>query len=241
MQKAIKFKLFGKTAFFKKPEVNEYAYFTYNNIHKIALLGILGAIIGLDGYNQQREKTYPEFYEKLKDLKISIVPDKKLKGIYPKKIQTFNNSVGYASNEEGGNLIVREQWLENPSWTIYIYNDGTVEPNLYNKLKEYLLQGKTVYIPYLGKNDHPASITQVEEIELEKEKLDYIDSIFTENIEIDSFDSVDELAYLIKEIQPIKLQEEYNFYEYEPFIYTNYYLKNEIEGYTDRNTNLYFF
>ncbi len=241
MQKAIKFKLFGKTAFFKKPEVNEYAYFTYNNIHKIALLGILGAIIGLDGYNQQREKTYPEFYEKLKDLKISIVPDKKLKGIYPKKIQTFNNSVGYASNEEGGNLIVREQWLENPSWTIYIYNDGTVEPNLYNKLKEYLLQGKTVYIPYLGKNDHPASITQVEEIELGKEKLDYIDSIFTENIEIDSFDSVDELAYLIKEIQPIKLQEEYNFYEYEPFIYTNYYLKNEIEGYTDRNTNLYFF
>lgn len=241
MQKAIKFKLFGKTAFFKKPEVNEYAYFTYNNIHKIALLGILGAIIGLEGYNQQREKTYPEFYEKLKDLKISIVPDKKLKGIYPKKIQTFNNSVGYASNEEGGNLIVREQWLENPSWTIYIYNDGTVESNLYNKLKEYLLQGKTVYIPYLGKNDHPASITQVEEIELKEEKLDYIDSIFTENIEVDSFDSVDELAYLIKEIQPIKLQEEYNFYEYEPFIYTNYYLKNEIEGYTDRNTNLYFF
>lgn len=241
MQKAIKFKLFGKTAFFKKPEVNEYAYFTYNNIHRIALLGILGAIIGLDGYNQQREKTYPEFYEKLKDLKISIVPDKKLKGIYPKKIQTFNNSVGYASNEEGGNLIVREQWLENPSWTIYIYNDGTVESNLYNKLKEYLLQGKTVYIPYLGKNDHPASITQVEEIELKEEKLNYIDSIFTENIEIDSFDSVDELAYLIKEIQPIKLQEEYNFYEYKPFIYTNYYLKNEIEGYTDRNTNLYFF
>lgn len=241
MQKAIKFKLFGKTAFFKKPEVNEYAYFTYNNIHKIALLGILGAIIGLEGYNQQREKTYPEFYEKLKDLKISIVPDKKLKGIYPKKIQTFNNSVGYASNEEGGNLIVREQWLENPSWTIYIYNDGTVESNLYNKLKEYLLQGKTVYIPYLGKNDHPASITQVKEIELKEEKLDYIDSIFSENIEIDSFDSVDELAYLIKEIQPIKLQEEYNFYEYEPFIYTNYYLKNEIEGYTDRNTNLYFF
>ncbi len=38
MQKAMKFKLFGKTAFFKKPEVNEYAYFTYNNIHKIASL-----------------------------------------------------------------------------------------------------------------------------------------------------------------------------------------------------------
>lgn len=241
MQKAIKFKLFGKTAFFKKPEVNEYAYFTYNNIHKIALLGILGAIIGLGGYNQQNEEKYPEFYEKLKDLKIAIVPDKKLKGIYPKKIQVFNNSVGYASKEDGGNLIVREQWLESPSWTVYIYNDGMVEEKIYNKLREYLLQGKAVYIPYLGKNDHPASITEVKEVELQKMQLDYIDSIFIEDIAIDDFDSVDELAYLVKEIQPIKLQEDYNFYEYESFIYTNYYLKDKIEGYKDENINLYFF
>lgn len=241
MQKAIKFKLFGKTAFFKKPEVNEYAYFTYNNIHKIALLGMLGAIIGLGGYNQQQEENYPEFYEKLKDLKIAIVPDKKLKGIYPKKIQTFNNSVGYASNEEGGNLIIREQWLENPSWTIYFYNDGTVEEEIYQRLKQYLLHGKTVYIPYLGKNDHPASITEVEEITLQETGLDYIDSIFTENIEIDSFDSVDELPYYIKEIQPIKLEEQYNFYEYDSFIYTNYYLKDKIDGFRDDEINLYFF
>lgn len=241
MQKAIKFKLSGKTAFFKKPEVNEYAYFTYNNIHKIALLGILGAIIGLEGYHQQKEKTYPEFYEKLQHIKIAIVPDKSLKGIYPKKIQTFNNSVGYASNELGGNLIVREQWLENPSWTIYFYNDGMVDEKVYNKLKEYLLQRKTVYIPYLGKNDHPATIKEVEEIELEESKLDYIDSIFTKDIEIDEFDSVDELAYLVKEIQPIRLQEEYNFYEYESFIYTNYYLKEKVDGYIDGNINLYFF
>ncbi len=241
MQKAIKFKLFGKTAFFKKPEVNEYAYFTYNNIHKIALLGIFGSIIGLGGYNQQNEEKYPEFYEKLKNLKIAIVPDKKLKGIYPKKIQTFNNSAGYASNEEGGNLIVREQWLENPSWTIYFYNDGMVEENIYNKLKEYMIQGKTVYIPYLGKNDHPATITEVEEVELQETKLDYIDSIFTENIEIDNFDSVDELPYLVKEIQPIKLQEQYNFYEYDSFVYTNYYLKNKMDGFRDDEINLYFF
>lgn len=242
MQKAIKFKLSGQTAFFKKPEVNEYAYFTYNNIHKIALLGMLGAIIGLRGYNQQKkEETYPEFYEKLHHLKVAIVPDKSIKGIYAKKIQTFNNSVGYASNEQGGNLIVREQWLENPSWTIYFYNDGTVEEKVYDKLKEYLLQGKAVYVPYLGKNDHPATIKEVEEVELKETKLDYIDSIFTESIKIDDFDSVDELAYLVKEIQPIKLQEEYNFYEYESFIYTNYYLKEKIDGYVDGKINLYFF
>jgi len=46
-KEAIKFNLYGKTGFFKKPDVNQEIYFTYNNIHKVALLGILGSIIGL--------------------------------------------------------------------------------------------------------------------------------------------------------------------------------------------------
>jgi CRISPR-associated protein Cas5h len=124
--KAISFKLSGKTACFRKPDVNVYTYFTYNNIHKPALLGLLGAIIGLGGYtqlhdeNEQLKKAkqplndkYPEFYEKLQNLKVSIVPLAP-NGYFSKKIQTFNNSVGYASFEQGGNLVVREQWLENP-------------------------------------------------------------------------------------------------------------------------------
>ena len=49
---AISFILSGKTAHFKKPDVNSYAYFTYNNIHKPALLGLLGAVLGLKGYAQ---------------------------------------------------------------------------------------------------------------------------------------------------------------------------------------------
>ena len=51
----LKFKLSGKSAFFKKPEVNTYCYFTYGNIHKIALLGILGAILGYKGYSQMKD------------------------------------------------------------------------------------------------------------------------------------------------------------------------------------------
>ena len=44
---ALKFTLSGKTAFFKRPEVNTYYYFTFGNIHKVALLGIFGAILGI--------------------------------------------------------------------------------------------------------------------------------------------------------------------------------------------------
>jgi len=79
--KALKFKLSGKTAFFKKPEVNSYLYFTYGNIHKVSLLGMFGAILGYGGYNQHRymldnikgyKESYPEFYSKLNKLKVSI-------------------------------------------------------------------------------------------------------------------------------------------------------------------------
>ena len=44
---AVKFTLSGRNAFFKKPEVNAYYYFTYSHIHKVALLGIFGAILGM--------------------------------------------------------------------------------------------------------------------------------------------------------------------------------------------------
>ena len=72
---AVRFTLSGRTAFFKKPEVNAYYYFTYSQIHKIALMGMFGAILGYGGYAQKNWQVvkkgqeivveYPEFYEKL--------------------------------------------------------------------------------------------------------------------------------------------------------------------------------
>ena len=107
----LRFTLSGKSACFRKPEMNSYCYFTYGNIHKVALLGMFGAILGYGGYTQMQDfsrrkkkggltESYPEFYERLEGLKLSILPDKgHKKGFIPKKIQTFNNSVGYASRE----------------------------------------------------------------------------------------------------------------------------------------------
>lgn len=230
--KAISFKLSGKTACFRKPDVNVYAYFTYNNIHKPALLGLLGAIIGLGGYtqlhneNEQLRKAkkpinegYPEFYEKLKYLKISIIPLAP-NGYFSKKIQTFNNSVGYASQEQGGNLVVREQWLENPTWEIIILDD---ESEIFQKISEYLLAQKSVFVPYLGKNDHPASIREVVSVTLSESQGKFIDSLFIKN-----FDKIngwhkegDPYPFFFQEIAPYRLQKEYHFYEYEPMVFTN--------------------
>jgi len=222
--KAISFTLSGRTACFRKPDVNQYAYFTYNNIHKPALLGLLGAVIGLGGYTQLHDKNrglkegklgydngYPEFYKKLKHLKVSIIPLAP-NGYFNKKIQTFNNSVGYASKEMGGNLIVREQWLENPSWKILILDDGS---DAYQKIVEYLKNKKAVYIPYLGKNDHFANIDEVQVLELERSIENIkISSLFDEKIlQISKIPPRGELSFYFKEITPFTLQEKYHFYD----------------------------
>ena len=168
---ALKFTLSGNSAFFKDNVINT-VYLTYGNIHRVALLGMFGAILGYGGYGKQNDMLkkknkkmpdYPEFYEKLKDIKISIVSNGK-NGCFNKKLQTFNNSVGYASKEEGGNLIVKQFWLENPSWDIYLLLDCEEA----KKIADYIKDRKAIYLPYLGTNDHLANITDVDIVNIEK-------------------------------------------------------------------------
>lgn len=248
----LKFKLSGKTAFFKKPDVNTYYYFTYGCIHKVALLGIFGAILGLKGYNEQsKDDDYPEFYEKLKELKVAIVP-KNERGYIPKKVQIFNNSVGYASKEAGGNLIVKEQWLENPCWEIYIIDDGKVYP----QLKERLLNYKFKFIPYLGKNDHYANITSVEIIndfeDISENFKGNIDSIYLKNkgdILLEDDDDLEgdllyeEEDWKYEEWLPIALDNKVNQYVKEPMAFTNMKvsLNGGVEIYNIEGKNIFFF
>lgn len=226
----LKFTLSGKHAFFKKPEVNTYYYFTYGNIHKIALLGIFGAILGYGGYNQMNESKekseYPEFYTRLSGLQVAMVPaGKHRKGHIPKKLQSFNNSVGYASKEQGGNLIIEEQWLEYPSWDIYVKIDSEEA----HKLKEALFHQRCVYMPYLGKNDHPADIKDVVILDgniTGEEELTRLDSFFIKDtVSLDSED--DEIVpFKYEEYLPIALTKETNMYEFKKFVYTNLPVKS---------------
>lgn len=249
--KALKFTLKGETAFFKKPDVNTYMYFTYGNLHKVALLGLLGAILGLKGYSQQQGATYPEFYQMLEELKVAIVPkvregSNNLPGIIGKKVQTFNNSVGYASAEAGGNLIIKEQWLEKPLWEIYIREDHPI----YGELVQRILNHQCVYIPYLGKNDHMATLEDACEVELEEvQKASAIQSMFlksefvvAEEDEDDFFES-SETYYKYEEKLPLKLEPEHNQYQVATFIVTN--KKMQALGsallYRAHNQILYFF
>lgn len=246
--KVLKFKLSGKSAFFKKPDVNSYFYFTYGNIHKVALMGMFGAILGYGGYNKFRynldndknyKEKYPEFYQKLKHIKIGIEPLAKNGSIH-KKIQIFNNSVGYASQEQGGNLIVKEQWLENPSWNIYVLLDNDES----NKIAEYISNYKSIYQPYLGKNDHYANISEVEIFEGIKNEDDIqrIHSLCKADcleLDLEEDDDSEEDLFKYSEKLPIGLSEETNMYLLDSFIYSNMYVEsidsNDLYRVNDKN------
>ena len=53
--KVLKFKLSGETAFFKKPDVNTFIYFTYGCIHKVAYLDYLEHS-WIKGYNNRARR-----------------------------------------------------------------------------------------------------------------------------------------------------------------------------------------
>ena len=237
---ALKFTLSGDSAFFKDNVINT-VYLTYGNIHRVALLGIFGAILGYNGYSKQNDMLkkkkknitdYPEFYEKLNDIKIAIVSNGE-NGYFNKKLQTFNNSVGYASKEEGGNLIVKQFWLENPSWDIYLLLDCEEA----KKIADYIKDRRAIYLPYLGTNDHLANITDVEIVNIEKKITSE-----NENIEILSMVKACDISdkkkndfsmdsnmkkdiYKYSEYLPIKLSKELNQYIKEKITITNMSVK----------------
>jgi len=220
----MKIQIHGAFAFFKKPDINS-IYMTYSSIHKVVLMGLFGATVNYGGYEQQRQSKseYPEFYEKFKDIKTSIVPHKKF---FDKKIQTYNNSTGFATRQKGGNLIIKEQWIENPAWDIYVVIDSEETETL----KKYIKAYKTENCRFLGRRNHECIISNYKFYE-DVSSLDgetfKIDSLFLDKNysiqEPDVFDLIEAnetYSYPYKEMLPVGLDSQFNHYLFENFVLT---------------------
>lgn len=148
--KLVSFDLQSDFAFFRKPDTNNTINLSYNIIHRPAVLGILGAIVGLDGYREKGK--LPRYYEELKYTKIGIEPLRHQKGNYIKTNIKYANTVGYAN--KGSNFLTEELTLVDPAYRIYLLlQDGFAYHEI---LTQYLPKGYTTYIPYLGKNEFSA-------------------------------------------------------------------------------------
>lgn len=232
MKQLISFDLKADFGFLKKPDTNEPMYLTYNMIHKPCILGILGAILGERGF--QKNEVLPDYYLKLKDTFIGIQPLRSEKGTFPKTVVKYNNGVGYASHETGGNLIVVEQTLIKPSYRIFLLTD---HEELIRRIQNY----EAEFLPYLGKNDFSLWWDNVQSYEYKPFQPNgsfKVSSIFIKqavlkegkeedgNLDFFDFDySGEEFMYF--ERLPIGYDEELFQYELAPFVFTNFSLKKD--------------
>lgn len=226
----LKFNLSGKFAHFRIPEVNN-INLTFLQIHKTIIKGIVGAIVGLDGYNTAKLLNKEvEFLNKLENIKVGIIPNAD-KGIFPNKIEKFTNTTGHASREEGGTLIVEEKILINPSWDIYL-DLSNIDTDLKEKIEDYFLNSNSEYLPYLGKNHYNAIMKNVEIIDKQLvENPEYCSSLFIKNnVELDSdIVSKEDLVYgttpfISSFFLPIDMNIELGYKNYNNFIFTNLYI-----------------
>lgn len=243
----LKFNLSGNYAFFKNPEINNSTEFSYDHIHKPALLGILGCILGFDGRGKiEKHNGKLEYYEKLKNIKVAIVPKKPQFEGY---LQTINNSTGFANKtngtQNGLTQNIRRRILDSPSWDVYILKDS-MNKEIYDRLKDSLEKGKSVYPVYLGNNAYRARINNVDEVKLNDieniEDVYYINSIFRKDILKEQFNqSYKGVPFHNEMYMPIRLKED-TTYILDYFVYTNLELEvKNLEDIYEYNENYLYF
>lgn len=224
---------------FKKPDVNEGLQLTFNMLHKPALLGILGAIAGLEGY--RTKGVFPEYYRQLQALRVGIEPLEGWheRGSFTKTVIKYTNTVGYANAD--GNLLITEQTLRQPAYRCYLLlnADEPVQQALYERIRA----GEAEFLPYLGKNEcaawwDAASVMEYPFRETKPLEAFPVSTIFRtdgwtiQKEKTDTFDKFDLFDFSSKrqnfayfERLPVDFDEQLVQYRLASFAYTNFELK----------------
>lgn len=235
----VSFDIQGDFGFFRKPETNNTLNVSYNMLHKPALLGILGAIIGLKGYQKKGE--LPEYYQKLHEIKVGIAPLEADKGNFTKTPIKYSNTVGYAN--KGTNFLTEELTLVKPKYRVFLLLNYTISEQ--KKLLEFLRDGRAEFIPYFGKNEFTAwwnndsfANHPYERAEISSSTSVKIQTMFFKNqvlkdnkesVELDFFSAandVNEPAYMYFERLPIGFDLNLMQYQLQEMVYTTYLVKN---------------
>lgn len=235
MKTLISFTIKAEFGMFKKPDINDKIFVSYNMIHKPYLLGILGAIVGYQGHNQNSDKSkMPEYYEKFKDIRVAIAPNNK-DGIFKKEFIIFNNTTN------GSITNITEQTLVNPAYRIYLELDNENEEHI--KLIDNLKNHRAIYPPYMGKNefslwwDDFKSHEKFEKIESKEKKVEVKTIIKKEEdfkLKGSGYKERTTNYFYLFERLPIGFDEQLKQYKYHDFLYTNNVFKS-----TKQLQNLY--
>lgn len=237
--KLISFDIESNFGFFRKPESNNTLNVSYNMIHRPAILGILGAIIGLEGYKEKGK--FPEYYKRLNHLKIGITPLNHEQGNYLKTPIKYSNTVGYAN--KGATFLTEELTLIAPKYRVYLLLNlnSDDDTSLYNSLKSK----KTEFIPYFGKNEFTAWWDNFIEYEFslvnsERHLSGKLETLFIRNqiirdsveednssfLDMMDADDFDEVPFMYFERLPVDFDMDLIQYQMEEMVFTNHKIKN---------------
>jgi CRISPR-associated protein Cas5h len=224
MKQLISFTIKAEFGMFKKPDINDKIFVSYNIIHKPYILGMMGAIMGYGGYAQNIDTSkMPQYYDIFKDIQMAISPINE-SGIFKKEFIVFNNTTnGTTSN-------ITEQTLINPSYRIYLELDSQKERELVLRLKNR----EAVYLPYMGKNEFSL---WWEDFKTHKkfEKVDFKEKFQVETIikkpkkfvvKNSGYKERTTNYFYLFERLPIDFDMELKQYKYHDFLYTNAVFKN---------------
>ncbi len=245
MEKLISIDLKADFGFFRKPDTNNTINLSYNIIHKPAILGVLGAIIGLEGYTEKGK--LPSYYEVFNDLKIGVQPLEDEKGNFQKTNIKYSNTVGYAN--KGSNFLTEETTLIHPQYRIFMLLD--LKNENHQKLSDYLSNVKSEFIPYLGKNEFTAWWEKASYKEYDFEEKPQIpesikiNTVFLKNLVLRENAAVPEpdiflgeeveVPFMYFERLPKDFDLELMQYDLGEFVYSSYLIKNG-----DNLKNLYY-
>lgn len=238
MKKLISIDIYADFGMLKKPDTNEPVYLTFNMLHKPALLGILGAVIGAGGF--KKKGILPDYYLKFSDLKIGIRPINHENGNFQKTIITYNNTTGLASKETGGNLMVTEQTLVAPAYRCFFLFDMENEDHAVadRNLSKYYAE----YLPYLGKNEFSIWWKNYQVYKNFKEFVSdenfKIDSVYIKSQPLREVKDVDVLLSFDPVFEDQPEGNSFSYFEHLPVEYldiggNNYQYKYEDFAYTD--------
>lgn len=158
--KLISFRISGAFAAFRDPSVtsNQTVYYIPS---KSAVVGILGAMIGIKRSESLGEIYSKEFQEFFKNTKIGIQFESENPKKDPKKVTFFTN---HRSLKEPKTKPFKTELLENPQYIIYVITDDENHKKLSNAIKN----NKFMFSPYLGHVYCQAKISDFKEIDAEE-------------------------------------------------------------------------
>ncbi len=149
--KLLSFRISGAFAAFRDPSVtsNQTVYYIPS---KSAVVGILGAMIGIKRSDNLGDLYGEEYIEFFKNIKIGIQFESE-----PKKVVFFTN---HRSLKEPKTKPFKTELVENPQYVIYIDTDDDNS----KKLSSALHNNEFVFSPYLGHVYCPATVYDFKEI-----------------------------------------------------------------------------